>query len=422
MAIPKGDFSRKRPNGPGHPRPDGSRDWGPSSEENQQDYTSYGSRSPFDTHLREERFRTALEARARSEAFNLNIKQASKIVPKETEWLFPGYLAKGELTLLAGPPSSGKTFLACYFAAAITKEDDLGYNNELPRTGTGNVIYISTEDRGDGSLVHRLIACGADLDCIQILDPNEESSEIKAFSFSEPSHINSLKQINKALDESLNLIIIDPIYLAVENDYKSSSKSRLALENLANLAKELNCAILGIAHTIKSPKGKGALERITSPTSLQEVPRSILVTAEIANRPTESGGNFVLVRAKNSNSEPGGGFEYSICTANDIDDSSSLSARFSIKKSLTGYADDILRAAEKGKNTKLVRKQDVAKDLLIEHLSDGKVVAGSELIQIAEAMGISENTLKIAKRELGVDSRKRLGDGRSEWFFSTPMD
>lgn len=421
MAIPKKDFSRKRLDGLGY-RPDGSRDGGLSSEENLQDYTSSEFRSTFDTPLRAERFRTAVEARAQSAAFNLNIKQASKIVPKEIEWLFPGYLAKGELTLLAGPPSSGKTFLACYFAAAITKEDDLGYNNELPRTGTGNVIYISTEDSGDGSLVHRLIACGADLDCIQILDPNEESSEIKAFSFSEPSHINSLKEINKALDGSLNLIVIDPIYLAVENDYKSSSKSRAALENLANLAKELNCAILGIAHTVKSPKGKGALERITSPTSLQEVPRSILVTAEIENRPTESGGNFVLVRAKNSNSEPGGGFEYSICTANDIDDSSSLSARFSIKKPLTGYADDILRAAEKGKNTKLIRKQDLAKDLLIKHLSDGKVVAGAELIQIAEAMGISENTLKIAKRELGVDSRKRLGDGRSEWFLSTPMD
>lgn len=422
MAIPKGDFSRKKPNGPGQPRSDGLRDWSPTDEQYQQDYPSTEPRNTFDTHLRTERFQSALDAGARSEAFKLNIKQASKIVPKETEWLFPGYLAKGELTLLAGPPSSGKTFLACYFAAAITKEDDLGYNNELPRTGTGNVIYISTEDRGDGSLVHRLIACGADLDCIQILDPNEESSEIKAFSFSDSSHINSLKQINKALDESLNLIIIDPIYLAIENDYKSSSKSRLALENLANLAKELNCAILGIAHTVKSPKGKGALERITSPTSLQEVPRSILVTAEIEKRPTDSGGHFVLVRAKASNSEPGGGFEYEISNKNDIDENSSSFARFLIKKTLTGYADDILKTAEQGKKAKAVRKQDLAKDLLIEHLSDGKVVVGSELIQIAEAMGISENTLKIAKKELRVDSRKRQGDGRSEWFFSTPLD
>src|SRR5258707_1253868 len=49
------------------------------------------------------------------------LTRASEIVPEPIQWLWPGWLPAGKLTLLAGSPGTGKTTLALALAAAITR-------------------------------------------------------------------------------------------------------------------------------------------------------------------------------------------------------------------------------------------------------------------------------------------------------------
>lgn len=43
---------------------------------------------------------------------NVELIPASRIEPVPIKWLWPGWLARGRLNVLAGPPGSGKTTLA----------------------------------------------------------------------------------------------------------------------------------------------------------------------------------------------------------------------------------------------------------------------------------------------------------------------
>jgi predicted ATP-dependent serine protease len=47
----------------------------------------------------------------------VELQSAASIAPQAIEWLWPGWLARGRLHLLAGQPGAGKTTLALEFAA-----------------------------------------------------------------------------------------------------------------------------------------------------------------------------------------------------------------------------------------------------------------------------------------------------------------
>jgi putative DNA primase/helicase len=419
MGIPKLNMSAGPIRGPGILAPE-SASTSLTEEEIQRRNVLAGRNpnQPAIDRFTDSRYQTTIDARKLHKAFELNLTTASDIKEQETDWIFPGYLAKGELTLLAGPPNVGKTTIACYLAAAMTVEDKAPLNEEIKAISPGNVVYISVEDSEKKSVKPRLMAAGANLDHVHVLDVLSGKNGGKPFSFSNDEDIERLVQLNFNFEGTLDLIIIDPIYFAVDGDFTSNSKARKAYERLRSIAQLLNCAVLGIAHTVKSPKGKGALERITSPSALREIPRIILVAAEIAEKPTEGGGNYVLICAKNNLGRTGGGLEYDILEteiSNSVVKSNTL---FKVTKVLSGSAEDILVNAEKSKRNATPRKIDIAKSLLLEKLQNGDVIPGKELIELANSNGISENTLKAAKKELRVQSRKRQGDGISEWFIN----
>src|SRR5271156_4221351 len=50
----------------------------------------------------------------------VELQSAVIIAPRAIEWLWPGWLARGRLHILAGQPGAGKTTLALEFAAIIS--------------------------------------------------------------------------------------------------------------------------------------------------------------------------------------------------------------------------------------------------------------------------------------------------------------
>ena len=94
-------------------------------------------------------------------------RRASEITPERVEWLWPGRIARGKHTCIAGEPGTGKSQLSIAIAAAIST------GGEWPcgegRAPLGSVIVLSAEDGAADTIVPRLTAAGANLDRIHIV-------------------------------------------------------------------------------------------------------------------------------------------------------------------------------------------------------------------------------------------------------------
>jgi putative DNA primase/helicase len=96
------------------------------------------------------------------------IRVASDIKAQPITWLWPNRIAIGKQTLVAGDPGLGKSQLTAYLAATVSN------GGQWPcaegRTLRGSVVIFSAEDDAADTIVPRLIAAGADLRRVQIVE------------------------------------------------------------------------------------------------------------------------------------------------------------------------------------------------------------------------------------------------------------
>jgi hypothetical protein len=85
----------------------------------------------------------------------------STVVPERIEWLWPGRIAVGKLTLFGGKPGVGKSQLTSCLAATVSKGAEWPCGEG--RSPQGAVVMLSAEDGIADTIVPRLIAAGADL-------------------------------------------------------------------------------------------------------------------------------------------------------------------------------------------------------------------------------------------------------------------
>jgi predicted transcriptional regulator len=167
--------------------------------------------------------------------------KSTEVVPAPMRMLWRGRLPQGVISVIAGEPGKGKSTLMATISA------------ELSRQGITSII-ASQEDNPSTVIRPRLDVAGADLERVHLI------SEDTQLVF--PEHLEVLRgMIN---DTGAKLVSFDPF-----SGYFGSDRAmhkRQTLMELAKLARELNCAILGLHHTIKGD-GKTAIELLGGPTS-----------------------------------------------------------------------------------------------------------------------------------------------------------
>src|SRR5262249_32141174 len=103
---------------------------------------------------------------------------AANITPEPVEWLWPGRVAIGKQTLIAGEPGLGKSQIAIAMAAAVTTGGDWPCGEG--RAPLANVFILRAEDGLADTVVPRLMAAGADLERVRLIaavvDPNGRRS------------------------------------------------------------------------------------------------------------------------------------------------------------------------------------------------------------------------------------------------------
>lgn len=175
----------------------------------------------------------------------LQLTPASAIRPRPVVWLWDDRLALGALSLLAGREGIGKSTVAYWLAARITRGQLDGAAHGKAR----GVLIAATEDSWEHTIVPRLIAADADLD--RVFRVEVRTADNIHVGLSLPHDIHSLEAAAAATDAAL--LLLDPLMSRLgEQDTHKDSDVRIALEPLVAVADRTRMAVLGIMHHNKS--------------------------------------------------------------------------------------------------------------------------------------------------------------------------
>ncbi len=323
----------------------------------------------------------------------LEIIWASEIEPKEVKWLWYPYIPFGKVTLLQGDPGDGKSKLMLSLAALLSKGEVLPFADEENKLEPMTVIYQTTEDDADDTVVPRFNSAGGNGN--RLLFIKEDS---KSLSFGD-------ERIKEAVIKyNAKLLILDPMssYIGESCSMNNANETRAEFNHLIAVAKETGCAIVIIAHMNKM-KETSPLYRTNGSIDIAGAARSILAVTRTANKDNPSERYLVQVK---SNLAPMGSaivFEVAENGVNFIDEVElSADDAFSSLFPRMGRPNDTLQAAEA---------------LLKDILSGVKKMLATDCEAKLEANGFKKSTIKKAKKRAGVVSHKE----GFFWYWSLPM-
>jgi hypothetical protein len=197
----------------------------------------------------------------KSKGRHLVSRRASEIMPRDTEFLWDGRLARGKHTCIGGEPGTGKSQLTFAIAAAATT------GGQWP-CGEGRallcgVIILNVEDDADDTIVPRLMAAGANLERVHIVSAVRDEDSKGNRTFNLQADLDLLEgKIDEIIEESGDdnhtiLVIIDPVssYLGGKTDSHKNAEVRGVLEPITELAARKRAAILSVTHFNKSSSG-----------------------------------------------------------------------------------------------------------------------------------------------------------------------
>ena len=181
------------------------------------------------------------------ERLKLNWRRVSDVEPVELEWLWPGLIPLGKLTLFAGDPGLGKSFVTVDMAARVSRGAE--WPDQAGEQQVGSVIILACEDDVADTIRPRLDRAGANVAKIVVIDSVNAGSRDRAFSLDDD--LPRLRELIAELGD-VRLLIIDPIsaYLGSVDSHKNA-EVRALLAPLADLAAECRLAVVAINHLTK---------------------------------------------------------------------------------------------------------------------------------------------------------------------------
>ena len=314
----------------------------------------------------------------------VEIIRMSEVDTQAVEWLWEPYIPFGKVTIVQGNPGEGKTTFALRLAAACTTGRTLPNMKPLPPF---NVIYQTAEDGLGDTVKPRLMEADADLDRVLVIDEAKQELTL------------SDQRIERAITQTgARLIILDPIqaYMGEKADMNRANEVRPIFRRLADVAERTGCAVILIGHLNKAAGGQSAYRGLGS-IDFRAAARSVLLIGRVKREPNIR----VIVHDKSSLApegkpvafclDPETGFEW--IGAYDI------------------TADELLSGAGGNSET----KTEQAERLLLDLLTGGKELLSEDVLKAAAEAGISERTLKNARRNL--DSRIAVIRRGNQWYY-----
>lgn len=337
-----------------------------------------------------------------SPLWRANLTPASSITPVAIRWLWPGWVARGKLTVLAGAGGSGKTTLAIGLIGTLTSGGRWP-DGEI-YTEPANALIWSSEDDPADTLVPRLMAAGANLDRVHIIQGRiNELGEHEPF---DPA--GDFDLLRDAVDAigGASLLLLDPVVNVVKGDMHRANDVRRALQSVVDFAEAQGAAVVGISHFSKGSGGSSPADRVIGSQAFGALARTVLVAAK-----QEDSDIRVLARAKSNISDDQGGVSYTVepCTVGDGIETT----RVVWGDRIEGSARDILAEVENTGDDEKKTEFEEACDFLRDILEAGPVPSKQIKSDASEA-GLSWATVRRAQKAIGAVAIKEGSPGSDE--------
>jgi putative DNA primase/helicase len=337
------------------------------------------------------------------------VRRLSDVVRQPLEWLWPGRIPLGKLSLLAGDPGLGKSFVSIDLAARVTR-GDCWPDNPFLRQTPGGVILFNSEDDLQDTIAPRLDATGADDSRIVSVEGVELISGDKTDKYERTFSLEiDLPRLEEVLDDcpDTRLVVIDPIsaYCGQVDTHKNADV-RALLAPLALLASKRRVAILAITHLTKSG-GTKAVYRAMGSLAFAAAARAVWAILKDPEQPQR---RWVLP-AKMNLAQDLDGLAYRLREGRVAWETDPVRM----------HADDafVAEAAEADRRSKAPRPtvQQSASDWLLTAVTATPVLS-SEILERGDQAGFSKRSLQRAFRELGGEPQKAGFDGG--WLWALP--
>jgi putative DNA primase/helicase len=328
------------------------------------------------------------------------------IEPREVDWLWPGRVPLGRITLLVGRPGEGKSFLSIDMAARVGTGSPWPDGSDCPQ---GSVILISAEDDPADTIRPRLDAHHADPSCIHLLSavrrPGDDGQPVEVFFTLRDVH--SLEAALESVSDC-RLIIIDPIgsFLGGKIDSHRDNEVRGVLAPVAQIAERHGAAVLVVSHRRKSG-GTVADDLALGSRAFTGIARAVW---HLSRDPGNKGRRLLLPGKLNLSADQGG-LAFTI--------GGEPPRIWWDHAPIEQTADDALAAENEGRSKPGPDPEvrDAATEWLAELLQGGPVPV-SEIRAEAELAGYSWRTAQRASKTLGVKSQRVDFQGGYAWSLA----
>lgn len=313
----------------------------------------------------------------------LKLFSMEEIQTETVKWLWYPYLPRGKLTIVQGDPGEGKTTFVLAVIAALTRGDILPESEQALEPL--NVIYQTAEDGLADTIKPRLELAGAD--CSRVLVIDESRRELTLCD----------ERLEQAVHQTgAQLVVLDPIqaYLGSNVDMHRANEVRPILKRVAGMADRTDCAVILIGHMNKAQGLKAGYRGLGS-IDFRAAARSVLVVGRLKEDPTIR----IVVQDKNSLAPEGQSIAFQMDGEHG----------FRWKGVCDLSVDDVLSGGGK-LHTKTTQMEEELERML------AVPVSAEDALSRARDMGVSERTLMIAKKNLGIISEKQ----GSQWVWRLP--
>ena len=302
---------------------------------------------------------------------------------EEVKWLLYPFIPLGKITILQGDPGEGKTTLALQIIAALTTGKPVWEG--APPMEPVNVIYQTAEDGLSDTIKPRLVAAGADCARVMVIDYSDRVLTLDD------------DRLEQAIEQTgARLVVLDPIqgYIGASVDMHRANEVRPVLKRLSLMAERTQCAVILIGHMNKTQGLKSGYRGLGS-IDFRASARSVLIVGRLKSGDTLR----IVAQDKNSLAPEGAAIAFELHPEHG----------FQWKGFCDATVDNILNGTGQVQ-TKTMQMEDELRRFLTQPRP------AEEVLALAKQLGISERTLKIAKRNLGILSERRA----DQWLWRLP--
>lgn len=327
---------------------------------------------------------------------NLVVTRGSQVKAKRLVWWEDGLILQAAINLLAAREGKGKSTVASSWAARETRNG-------------GTVLWIGTEESREHAIVPRLIAAGADMDCVIFVDVQ---TDLGTGALVFPLDLRGIEDVIR--EHGITMVFLDPAKAVVPPGFSGNDDIavRQYLEPIAALANRCKVTIVGLAHFGKRT-GADSGQLMLGSVAWSQVARCVL---SIAEDPDD--GTRVLTNTKANYAGTDRSVEFRIVnTVIDTDDGPTEIGSVEWLGDTTIDARDLLE----GDTNDDAGERTAAEHWLEDYLTANGPTPSKIVKAEAAKEKISESTLKRAKKKVGVQDHSSGFPRTSTWHLPSQL-